>query len=289
MKTRRITACLILLLLSGTAAALSGASRKEKETMNNFKLAMQCWTFRKFTFFEAVERTAALGIRYLEAFPGQVIAAEAKPVRFNHDLPDAWIQRIKEKLDAHDVRLVAYGVVDFENSREAMTKIFDFAREMGIGTIVTEPSWDDFSLLNEYALHYGIKVAVHNHPPPTKYARPETVLRHVQGQSRLIGACGDTGHWMRTGVDPAKALKMLEGRVLHLHLKDLDRFGVKEALDVPFGSGGAGMPEILTELTRQNYQGYLSIEHENPNEVMNPEPAIRKGLDYIRSVTGTRD
>jgi len=285
-----MTAAGLILFLCGTAAAaLFGPDRNEKESVGKFDIAMQCWTFRKFTFFEAVERTAALGIRYLEAYPGQALSPEAKNVRFDHELPDAWIQRIKDKLNEHDVRLVAYGVVDFENNREAMTKIFDFARQMGIGTIVTEPPWEDFSLLNEFAVQYGIKVAIHNHPSPTQYARPETVLRHVKGQSLLIGACGDTGHWMRTGVDPVKALKMLEGRVLHLHLKDLDRFGVKEALDVPFGSGEAGMPEILTELTRQNYQGYLSIEHENPHEVMNPEPAIRKGLEYIRCATGNRD
>ena len=72
---------------------------------------------------------------------------------------------------------------------------------------------------------------------------------------------------------------------MHMHLKDLDRLGDKKALDVPFGSGKADIRGILAELTRQDYDGYLSIEHENPNEVMHPETAIRKGLEYIRSVT----
>ncbi len=67
--------------------------------------------------------------------------------------------------------------------------------------------------------------------------------------------------------------------------KDLNEFGNKDAYDVPFGSGVANVHDILAELTLQNYRGYLSIEHENQKELDNPSPSIRKGLDYIKSIT----
>jgi hypothetical protein len=135
---------------------------------------------------------------------------------------------------------------------------------------------------------HNVRIAIHNHPPPTKYARPETVLNLIKGLDPRIGACADTGHWLRTGVDPLEALRMLEGRIMNVHLKDLDRFGTKEALDVPFGQGQANIHDILAELTLQNYYGPLAIEHENPNDVNKPSPPIRKGIDYIHSITHYR-
>ena len=36
-----------------------------------FRLSLQCWTFRELTFFETVDKAAGLGVKYLEAYPGQ--------------------------------------------------------------------------------------------------------------------------------------------------------------------------------------------------------------------------
>jgi hypothetical protein len=107
----------------------------------------------------------------------------------------------------------------------------------------------------------------------------------LKGRSGRLGVCADTGHWMRTGINPLEAIVTLEGRIRDVHLKDLDTFGDKDAVDVPFGSGTANIRDILAELTLQDYQGCISIEHENPNEVDNPSPSIKKGLDYIASIT----
>jgi hypothetical protein len=90
---------------------------------------------------------------------------------------------------------------------------------------------------------------------------------------------------MRSGVNPVDALLMLKGRVVHCHLKDLNAFDDKKAHDVPFGSGKANIHDILAVLTMQDYDGYLSIEHENEAEVMNPSPSIAKGLEYLAGIT----
>ena len=39
--------------------------------IKKFPVAMQCWTYRRYTFFEALEKTRALGIDYVQAYPGQ--------------------------------------------------------------------------------------------------------------------------------------------------------------------------------------------------------------------------
>jgi hypothetical protein len=94
---------------------------------------------------------------------------------------------------------------------------------------------------------------------------------------------------MRSGAKPLDGLKKLEGRIVDVHLKDLDEFGVKEAEDVPFGQGNANVHEILAELTRQNFRGYISVEHEKRADALNPSGPIKEGLKYIKDITYYED
>ena len=102
---------------------------------------------------------------------------------------------------------------------------FDFAKDMGIETIVSEPAEDAFDAIDKLCDEYGINVAIHNHPKPSHYWNPETVLKVCKGRSKRIGACADTGHWMRSGLNPVECLKKLEGRIISFHFKDLNKMG----------------------------------------------------------------
>jgi sugar phosphate isomerase/epimerase len=258
--------------------------------IKKFPVAMQCWTYRKYTFYEAAERTKALGIKYLQAYPGQVISAELKNVVFDHNLSDGQIDKIKERLDGLGLEVLSYGVVDIGRTEASMRRVFDFAKKMGIQTIVTEPADEDFPVLDKLVKEFDIDIAIHNHPEPSKYARPQTVLARVKGLDSRIGACADTGHWMRGGIRPVEALRMLRGRIIDVHLKDRNDFGTGPKIDdVPFGEGKADIRGVLAELTLQDYAGPLTIEYENEAEVVTPEPAIRRGLEYLNSVTYYED
>jgi sugar phosphate isomerase/epimerase len=193
--------------------------------IRKYPIAIQCWTFREFTFQEGLEKAKALGIDFVQAYPGQALGPDKPVVEFDHNLSEKNIQWVQRKLEENGQRLIAYGVVDFDNAEEDIRKVFDFAKKLGIRTIVAEPKFDDFSLLERMVKEYNINVAIHNHPAPSKYARPEAVLERIKGLDERIGACVDTGHWMRSGVKPLEGLKMLEGRIIDVHLKDLDAFG----------------------------------------------------------------
>ncbi len=253
--------------------------------IKKFPISVQCWTFRKFTFFETLQKVKELGLSHLQPYPGQLLSRDMPEVKFDHNLSDDLIKKVKSKLKEHAISLVSYGVVGFDNNQESMRKVFDFARKMGIRTIVTEPKFDDYSLIEQMVKEYNISIAIHNHPEPSKYARPETVLDHVKGLDARVGSCADTGHWMRAGLKPVEALRLLKGRILDVHLKDRNKFGTEGAYDVPFGEGMANIKNILAELTLQNFGGYLAVEHENPDEADNPSPSIKKSIEYIRSIT----
>ncbi len=254
--------------------------------IKNFPFASEAWTFRKFTFFETVAKLKELGVRGLEAFPGQALAAEFPGARFGEAMTPEQIAKTKDVLAAAGVTLYGYGVVDIGRTEAEMRKVFDFARTMGIRILVCEPEDDDFTLLEKLVAEYDIKIAIHNHPAPSKYHLPETVFRHVDGKDPRIGSCADSGHWMRGMIDPREAFKLLEGRILDVHLKDRNGFGTGPGVDdVAWGAGAGTIRDLLAELTLQDYDGWLTMEYENEAEVDDPMPAFRKSIDYVKSIT----
>lgn len=258
--------------------------------IKKFPFAMQCWTYRRYTFFEALEKTKALGLTFVQAYPGQRLAKDLPAdIVFHHTMSDEHIKLVKEKLDQLGLRVVAYGVVDTGRTEEAMRQVFNFARKLGIETIVTEPADEDFPILDRLVKEYDIKIAIHNHPEPSKYAHPATVMKFLPELDSRIGVCADTGHWMRGNLNPVECLRYLKGRIIDVHLKDRSGFGTKNVDDVAFGSGQANVRNILAELTLQDYPGYLTIEYENEKEALSPEPAIKKGLEYVKSITYYQD
>lgn len=242
------------------AEAGSGLLSEDPE---EWKLAVQAWTFNRFSFYETVDKTASLGLKWLEAFPGQRLEPGESKIAFHHAMPAEARETAKEKLMSADVKVINYGVVGLPNNEAECRKVFDFAKEMGIETIVSEPPFDAFDLIDRLCQEYEIKVAVHNHPKPSRYWNPDTVLENVKGRSQWIGACADTGHWARSGVVPVEALKKLEGRIVSFHLKDLNEFGKRNAHDVPWGTGECNMDAILGEVRRQGFQGVFSVEYEH--------------------------
>lgn len=246
-----------------------------------WKLGTQAYSFNQFTFFEAVDKTKSLGLRYIEAYPGQKLSPE-NSTQFNHDAPPEVLEAAKAKLEEAGIKLVNYGVVSLGKNEAANRKVFDFAKKMGIETIVSEPPPGCFELLDKLTAEYGIKVAIHNHPKPSRYWNPDTVLEAVKGCSNRIGACADTGHWMRSGVNPLDALKKLEGRIVSFHFKDLNEFGTKKAHDVPWGTGKGDVKAMLTEVKRQNFKGVFSIEYEH--NWKNSVPEIAECVKYFNKV-----
>jgi sugar phosphate isomerase/epimerase len=219
------------------------------------KLSLQCWTYNRLTFFETVDRAAALGVKYLEIFPGQRLKPDSD-VKVHRTMNEATIATIKKKLaDAGGLQLVAYGVDGVPTDERGARQTFEWAKKMGIKVLVTETKPNDVH--DRLCQEYHIKMALHNHP---RTWPPDEVLKACKDRSQWIGSCSDTGHWMRADFVPVDMLKKLEGRVEHLHFKDLNEFG--NGHDVVWGTGRGNVKGMMEELKRQGYKGYLSIEFE---------------------------
>ena len=94
-----------------------------------------------------------------------------------------------------------------------------------------------------------------------------------------MGACADTGHFARSGLNVVQVLRTLEGRIISAHLKDIAPAGPQGA-DVPYGTGTSNMPAILAELLRQKIRGNISVEYES--NLQNNVGDAGQCIGYIR-------
>jgi len=255
---------------------------EREKAAGTWRLGVQAYTFRLFSFYEAVDKAKALGLKFIEAYPGQKLSPDQPDAKFGHESMSAEQQAsTKKKLNDAGVKLVNYGVVRIANDEAAARKLFDFCKAMGIETITAEPDTDAFDLLDKLTAEYKINIAIHNHPKPSHYWSPQTVLDAVKGHNERIGACADTGHWPRSGLNPTESLKKLSGRIISLHFKDLDKQN-GSGHDMPWGTGSSDAKAMLTELHRQGFSGVFSIEYEYNWE--NSMPEIAECIKYFKQV-----
>src|SRR5665213_767195 len=225
-----------------------------------FKLGVQMWTFRKFSFTDALNKVDSAGIKNIEAFFGQKLGDGMKG-SFGTDMSKDDREKLKQLLQVKGTHIVAMGVITPKNKAEWI-KAFELAKEFGLSYVTAEPVKSEWDMVDSLAGVYGIPVAIHDHPKPNMYWSPDSVLAATQGHSH-IGSCADIGHWARNGVNPVDALKKLEGHIIGVHLKDVVKFGDSTAADTVVSKGVVDLPAVLAELKRQNFSGMLSIEHES--------------------------
>jgi sugar phosphate isomerase/epimerase len=226
-----------------------------------WRLAVQAWTFRDRTAFEAIDTAHALGIRYIELFPGQKLAPAHGDAKVAVDMPDELRSELLDHAKQARVRIVNFGVVEIGKDEAAARKLYAFGKALGLETLTCEPEPDAWDLVEKLSDEFKINAACHDHPKPSRYWNPDTVLAAVKGRSKRLGACADTGHWPRSGLDTVECLHKLDGRIVSMHFKDIapaDKTGV----DQPWGTGNGNARAMLEELRRQGFRGVIAVEYE---------------------------
>ncbi len=254
---RNLVLCIVALLLTFTTFVTAAESTAAADQLG-WQLDMHARTLKSYNLFDAMDKTAALGIKYF-SFSASVPFESTTQISVLK-LTDAQIKKIKEHAAKKGLTFVNAYLPLTENEAECR-KGFEFARKIGVDVIVSEPKPEALDTVEKLCKEYNIKVAIHDHPQPSHYWNPQTVLAAIKGRSALIGACADTGHWVRSGLDPVDCLKQLQGHIICLHFKDLNE-KKRTAHDSPWGTGVGNAKEMMTELKRQNFKGAFCIEYE---------------------------
>jgi sugar phosphate isomerase/epimerase len=288
MKTLPLPLSILLasVTLVGPAAALEPIPDEFKS--GGFAIGCQAYTFNRFTVFEAIEKTAHAGGKVIEFYPGQKLSKAEPGVVWDHNAPDEVVAKVKAKLAEHGLKAVNYGVVGIPNDEAGARAIFAFAKKLGLRAVTTE-STDAIDVIEKLVKEFDVAVGYHNHPrradnPNYKVWDPQYIADLVRNRDPRIGACADTGHWVRSSLKPVDCLRILQGRIISTHLKDLNRPG-PGANDVPFGTGVSGIAAVLDELKRQQFAGHIALEYEHNWD--NNVPEVAQCIGFVRGY-GTR-
>jgi type 1 glutamine amidotransferase/sugar phosphate isomerase/epimerase len=215
-----------------------------------WRLGIEAYTFQKYTLFEAIDRTAQLGLPFMGGLSFQKVSKEI-PRNFAPELTDNELKQIRLKLDAAGVRLLTYYFHSIPGDEAGCRKVFEFARKIGIETFMSEPAPEALDTIEKFCDEYDINVALHNHDKKAspQYWHPEGILKLCRGRSKRIGACGDLGYWMRSDIDPIEAVNMLKNRLITVQMHDLHELS-PEGHDVPWGTGAGNSEKFIKEVHR---------------------------------------
>ncbi len=225
-----------------------------------WKLGCQAYTFRAMSLFETLDVLHDLGIHYVELFPGQKLSKESN-ARTDHHLSQEDIDALIAKAKETDVTLMSYGVCDMGKDESSAREVLDFAKKLGLKQVVAEPPVKELPALDKLAQEYGIKIALHDHPKPSLYWNCDFELKAL-GDLTYVGSCADIGHWTRSGMNSVDCVKKLSGKIIELHMKDVNEPEIK-AHDMVWGTGVVGCGDILAELKRQGFKGGFFTEYES--------------------------
>ena len=249
-----------------------------------WRLGVEAYTFHKHTFFEAVDKTAELGLAYIGALSFQKVS-DAIPKDFAPDLTDDELREIRLKLDTAGLRLLTYYIQTIPGDEAGCRKIFEFGRKLGIETFMTEPAPESLPLIDRFCQEYDIRVALHNHDQKASpaYWNPEGILKVCEGRSPYIGACVDVGYWLRGGIDPVAGIEKLGKRFITLQLHDLSEVS-PQGVDVPWGSGKGRTEEILRKI-RELGNAPVMFGLEYSKNWLTSMPEVKQCMEFFNALS----
>jgi sugar phosphate isomerase/epimerase len=242
-------------------AALAGSLRADqsKDSFGPFTFGAQSYCFRQFNTEQALQRTQALGLHFIEFYQKHA------PLGSTPTQIKALLNLCKE----NDIKPIAYGVQAFGKDHDANKRTFDFGKALGIRVFSADPDPGSFDSLDKLVEEYAIAVAIHPHGPTGRgklhrWYSAEVIMAAVKDHHPKIGSCLDTGHLIRAAqlgkkLDPVEEIRVMGARNFAIHLKDHDN---AKHTDVIYGQGVLDVPGVLRALREVKFAGHISIEYE---------------------------
>lgn len=231
-----------------------------------FKMSIQTYSLRQFSFDQALVHIEDLGLRWVELFDGHM------PITHDADA----IAAFHTKVAAHSAKLSGHFVGAFTGDANHNRNLFEFGKRAGLDLLICDPTPEAFPILHDLVQEYDIKVGIHNHGPGHRYDRIDDSLNAVENFDKRIGFCPDTGHYLRSGEDPVEMVYKLKDRMYGMHLKDQAGKHRNEPPETILGEGAIDLNAFCKALREIKYNATISLEYElNPHS---PVEDMRKGL-----------
>jgi len=235
--------------------------------MSSEKIGVQSYTYRNYAIKEVIDQAASVGCSALEVWPKHLPP----------DTPTDTLQEILAYCRSRQVQICGYGVV--APPRIDLRAALTFAQKLGVDYVSFDVQPDDTISQKEavrIADELGIKLALHNHGPTHHYSTPDDISNVINNYPDVFGVCIDTGHFLRSDIDPVAAIDQLSPRIYAVHLKDF----VDQETEVMPGTGRLDIPAVIQALRDLNFATAYVLEYEADPE--NPSPTMRKAVTTVQ-------
>jgi inosose dehydratase len=285
-------------LLSGLSAGAWAAGWRPPVSAAHIRFAYAAITWSG-NDGQAIDDIAALGFRGVQLRQSAVATWGDRPAE------------LKDLLAQRRLALVALssGVVPLDPAAEAETlaqhvRHARFVRDVGGRYLQVlderpsgrEPAPDDYrrmgrllSELGRRTADLGIPLGLHNHMGNLSQA-PDEVARVLDAADpRFVQLELDTAHYRQAGGDPAEAVRTYAGRLLFLHLKDLESplpgGGPASYRFVELGRGKLDFPALFAALDGIGFDGWAVVELDSvPDPARTPMESGAIARRYLESL-----
>ncbi len=252
-----------------------------------WRLCIQQYTFRDRSFYEMLDVVVKMGVANVEPAFFLKLSKEKPDLTCSESLSAENRKEMKKRMDDLGIKMPNF-YAQLEADKTKYRGIFDFAKEMGVETIVAEPPIEALADIDKLCEEYKINLAIHNHPEGSgsAYWNPDVFAKAVEGKSPRIGGAPDTGHWVRSGLDTLESLKKYQKRINTIHLKDAEESGKRDSRDVPLGTGKANYAALLKQIYDWKWRGVMTVEyeHQSPQLVEEVAQCVKYVEDFATKV-----
>jgi len=247
---------------------------EEADPWLGLKIGVATYTVRDLPIEEAIKVVQRVGLKYISI----------KNVKNHIDLTHTTEERKQRAQMFRDAGLVplSVGNVGMKNDEADVRRAFEFARDIGVPTMVCAPDKDSIPILDKIVKEFDIRLAIHNHGPEDKqFPSPYDVMKAVENYDKRIGLCIDVGHTARAGVDPAEAILKCRERLYDVHLKDISALGNRNT-PIECGRGVLNLKSILAALLKIKFQRLAGFEYEKDSK--DPSMGLAESVGYAKGL-----
>jgi len=263
--TRRSFLKTLAAALASTALPLRASTR--------LNVGIGTYSYHNLSMDAMIVQLKALEVREIEMSRGDFML-------MNHPTDDLF-RSARAKFDQAGIRCVSYYTATIKEDTDLENAV-RFAKILGVSNITGDATGSILNRIDNRLTQENLTFGIHNHyfrGQKFAFESPEAVLKALQGLSNTVGATADVGHFASCGHDPVDAVRKLAPRLKLVHLKDIQ--AVDGEVNVLLGIGISKIPEVMTELRRQNFAGLVAVEYEKEGDV---NEDMRQEMEFARNL-----
>jgi type 1 glutamine amidotransferase/sugar phosphate isomerase/epimerase len=212
--------------------------------------------FPELTFAESATLADALGLAHMGGDSSQKVSPQIDQ-DLDDNLSPEGVAFVKQRLNALALKMDTYRVASIPSDQESLQKLFAFAKELGVETIVTDAMPSSLQQLDSLAGQNNINVAIESRDDPKE------LMSAIEGLSPHVGASANFAQWMDHGIRPLAGLATVKDRLMVVELRDRSNLGA-DAHDVPLGAGAGDLQRFFYQVAEMEPK-----PEEQPNACVN--------------------